>query len=124
MTTSPPTQLILWQPSWRSVQAIVASVRGSVASPLSLSVLMSPVRPSRACTSSPWLYLSLELRGRQHPRRPGPWHLRICLIEAPPTHHPDRQRGGVLLAALPPRRCFANPLWSREVRAAQRSAKR
>src|SRR2546430_14377091 len=42
MTTSPPTQLILWHPSRRSVHAIAASVRGSVSSPLSLSVLMSP----------------------------------------------------------------------------------
>ena len=42
MTTSPPTQLMLWQPSRRSVQAIAASVRGSISSPLSLSVLMSP----------------------------------------------------------------------------------
>src|SRR6266571_2251365 len=42
MTTSPPTQLMLWQPSRRSVHAIVASVRGSLSSPLSLSVLMSP----------------------------------------------------------------------------------
>src|SRR6516162_977388 len=42
ITTSPPTQLILWQPSRRSVHAIAASVRGSVSSPLSLSVEMSP----------------------------------------------------------------------------------
>src|SRR6516225_4115054 len=42
ITTSPPTQLILWQPSRRSVHAIAASARGSVSSPLSLSVLMSP----------------------------------------------------------------------------------
>ncbi len=42
ITTSPPTQLMLWQPSRRSVHAIAASVRGSVSSPLSLSVLMSP----------------------------------------------------------------------------------
>ena len=42
ITTSPPTQLMLWQPSRRNVHAIAASVRGSVSSPLSLSVLMSP----------------------------------------------------------------------------------
>ncbi len=36
------TQLMLWQPSRRSVHAMAASVRASTSSPLSLSVLMSP----------------------------------------------------------------------------------
>src|SRR5205807_7823934 len=38
MTTSPPTQLMLWQPSRRRVHAMAASVRASISSPLSLSV--------------------------------------------------------------------------------------
>jgi hypothetical protein len=42
VTTSPPTRLMLWQPSRRSADAIAASVRGSISSPFSLSVLMSP----------------------------------------------------------------------------------
>jgi hypothetical protein len=41
MTTSPPTQLMLWQPSRRGA-AIAAGLRGSISSPLFLSVLMSP----------------------------------------------------------------------------------
>ena len=35
-------QLMLWQPSMRNNQAMIASVRASTAIPLSLSVLMSP----------------------------------------------------------------------------------